>query len=78
MTDKPLTVADRRRARHLERQLELQRHAPEMAPCEVTDGIRWTLLSQPHPEACSLLVAHIREIESLRRVREKRTPEDQS
>lgn len=65
----PRSFAERRARRYLERQLELQRLAPELVPVEVTDGIRWTLLARPYPDACRALCAHIRDHESRGRAR---------
>lgn len=54
------------------RRIDLQRLAPEMVPpVAVTDGIRWTLLSLPYPEACTALCEHIREMQYLNRQKKR-------
>lgn len=70
MSDKVLSFADRRRAR--------QRPADPVRHFTLSQFRRVLLhfenaiqLSRPYPEACSLLVAHILEIEALRRARQR-------
>jgi len=55
-----LSRAARRDSRRIQEVREFLEHAPELAPVEVTDGITWTLLSKPYPEACALLCEIIR------------------